>query len=58
MNIPSFSTREKASEDDYIRKREAEKAAAAKKNASTTATTVSKQTDQAQGSSTGERGPK
>lgn len=30
MNIPSFQSREKASEDAYIRKREAEKAAAAK----------------------------
>jgi hypothetical protein len=29
MNIPAFQSREKAGEDAYIRKREAEKAAAA-----------------------------
>lgn len=38
MNIPSFQTREKASEDAYIRKREAEKAAAAKQNSGAQAT--------------------
>jgi hypothetical protein len=57
MNIPVFSTREKVMEDDYIHKREAEKAAAAKQNSGTAITTQSK-TDQTQGSSGADKGAK
>ncbi|KAF7528998.1 hypothetical protein G7054_g9970 [Neopestalotiopsis clavispora] len=49
MNIPSFNTREKAAEDAYIRKREAEKAAAAKQqNAGAQTTTQSKTSEASQ----------
>lgn len=58
MNIPSFNTREKASEDAYIRKREAEKAAAASAAKQNTGAQPSQTTTQAKTSPAGQSGAK